>query len=629
MFQAIQPLSRRGRHGRRCSEQRRRRALMFEPLEQRDCPSSGQVAVSGAVHQGDLITFTAVANSDDPSEDNEGGQMEYLFVYSELTSFSQGGFLHETKLHNQQETFTYQARKDGEQFYWYYSGDDDDETPVVQATAGAAPSRFSPEQREEFRKFAEQLTAVADGESAAAQFLEKDILPNPAAEKAKEAFVLLLEADAARGHLLALKYDLMANDPPDPNYTSIAQPVPAPLPLVTRQPGMPRDLIRTANRLLQNESQAIGLADAIYTSVNRASGAAAAGDASWQGKQLQAVQTYSLQLASLMSAQSTLRSNLHSNVLHALRHTGIDPTLTTDDVTAFEQDVAANGLPAYLQQDLALAGAGSDAVAAVTNAIIVQDPSLVAGSISDKVADPALAGAARGAATALRTSAGKAGPLSQVIGDSQGNLFSVDLANGGTTYLGQTTVPMQDIALSRAGRLYGLDQSNGSSHLYRINVNRSAHTVTTTLIGDLGATASALEFRRDGTLFVAGPDRLYRVNRHTGTARAVANLPGTITASGDLTFDGTGKLYTLVSATDGTTSLFQLDARLKTWTRVGSAGAAAALAFSGGNLYAIEPDGSILAIDPGDASSSQVAMADIASAHGDLGGAASVPAPGR
>lgn len=148
-----------------------------------------------------------------------------------------------------------------------------------------------------------------------------------------------------------------------------------------------------------------------------------------------------------------------------------------------------------------------------------------------------------------------------LVSDSQGNLFSIDLTSGNTSFVGTMSQVMFDIAFDLSGQLYGVD---GTSDLYRID----ASTGATTLIGELGVFANSLEFRRDGVLFAAGDNVIYTVETNTGTATPVFTLPSQYQAAGDIAFDSIDDLY--LTTADGT--LIKLSPDLASWTAVGSTG---------------------------------------------------------
>ncbi len=119
------------------------------------------------------------------------------------------------------------------------------------------------------------------------------------------------------------------------------------------------------------------------------------------------------------------------------------------------------------------------------------------------------------------------------VGDSQGNLGTVDVASGTVNVVGNMGQAMTDIAFDPSGNLYGI--TFGS--LYSIN----QATATTTLIGNLGTSANSLVFDSTGTLYAANSS-LYSVNTSSGLATLIGNGGAAYNSSGDLAFIN-NKLY--------------------------------------------------------------------------------------
>jgi hypothetical protein len=134
------------------------------------------------------------------------------------------------------------------------------------------------------------------------------------------------------------------------------------------------------------------------------------------------------------------------------------------------------------------------------------------------------------------------------VSDLDRGLWTLNTSNGTLTSVGTTSVVMADIAGSPSGALFGIGTNGG---LYQINPSNAAAT----LIGQTGVTLpSALEFRQDGTLFLANAPaantgNLYTVNPATGAATLVGGIG--FQPNGDLAFDPSGRL--LLTATNFTT----------------------------------------------------------------------------
>ncbi len=171
--------------------------------------------------------------------------------------------------------------------------------------------------------------------------------------------------------------------------------------------------------------------------------------------------------------------------------------------------------------------------------------------------------------------------------DSKGQLFTVAEPSGQTQFVAQTGQTFLDIGLSPTGQLYGVANAN----LYQINTT----TGTTTSIGSIVDqatglpiyyTANALEFRADGTLFVAVRNSLYQVNPQTAVATFVLALPYNESSAGDLVFDSHNDLF--LTTNDG--SLVEANPSLTSDNLVGATGALGiddmnGLVYTNGTLY--------------------------------------------
>jgi hypothetical protein len=109
--------------------------------------------------------------------------------------------------------------------------------------------------------------------------------------------------------------DDIAQDPPDPNFTVIAQPIVLPISPITAPPGTSPELADAWNAWLANLAQQEALLRAFLRSLERAQGANAAGNVQFQVLQTQTAGQYALQLAALFDLQPGLRLNLESALL--------------------------------------------------------------------------------------------------------------------------------------------------------------------------------------------------------------------------------------------------------------------------------------------------------------------------
>jgi hypothetical protein len=147
--------------------------------------------------------------------------------------------------------------------------------------------------------------------------------------------------------LTAAGLGLLAKDPPDPNFTVIAQPITISLP---QQPfaletGWSQQEVDAVNVLLDNLQQSLALQKAIFISLNRADGALLARDAYWEGKQVEAAQGYFAQLRQLVDEQPKLLNDL----VIAIRDRNIEITLDEASILEYQSGLIISG---FSQQEL-------------------------------------------------------------------------------------------------------------------------------------------------------------------------------------------------------------------------------------------------------------------------------------
>ena len=190
----------------------------------------------------------------------------------------------------------------------------------------------------------------------------------------------------------------IAADPPDPNFTIIAQPIIPELSPLTADNDVPQVVADVSNIFMDNWEQTIGYAQALLSSLERAEGAALAGDTFWIAKQLQAATQYESSLATLVNAQPTLLVNLQ-NTLRAAGFPTI--TITPNDVLNVQQNIARNGLPAIIVQRLSQLGADKARISIVRQQILAQEPKAIAGKFPDMLTDSRLISALQQLARSL------------------------------------------------------------------------------------------------------------------------------------------------------------------------------------------------------------------------------------
>jgi hypothetical protein len=201
--------------------------------------------------------------------------------------------------------------------------------------------------------------------------------------------------------IIAISLHIQADDPPDPNFMAIAEPVIPPFQSVTVANAGTQAAADAANALLANLSEVAALESALLTSNERAQGAAEAGDAFWRSEQMQAAAQFATELANRYEAQPMLLAASRST----LEAAGLPSVVVSPaDVSALQADIMANGLPTLLTDALAetsLAGR-ADAVDALSTSILSVDPRDAAGSFPEMLTGSGLIGSVEGLATLRR-----------------------------------------------------------------------------------------------------------------------------------------------------------------------------------------------------------------------------------
>ena len=155
------------------------------------------------------------------------------------------------------------------------------------------------------------------------------------------------------------------------------------------------------------------------------------------------------------------------------------------------------------------------------------------------------------AALLLSAESANAAPI-LYVSDDAGRIARVDVVTGEVEIIGNTGVPLTDIAFDTNGNLFGISFDD----FYSIDLTTAA---SATLIGRHGiSNANALTFGPNNTLYAAGFDvdsALYRVDPETGLASSLGNTG--VASAGDLAFNG-GQLYLAALDFSNVTAPFQL-----------------------------------------------------------------------
>ena len=179
-------------------------------------------------------------------------------------------------------------------------------------------------------------------------------------------------------------------DPAGPNFTVIAQPMIPTLTPIVAQPGISPALAAALNALNTNSIKTIAFSQAAITSMNRAQGAADAGNAFFEAAQLQAEENYSAVADTLIAAEPGLLADLQAAI--AAQSPGT-VTVSPFDVFVSEFNVDVNGFPPDINQLLSQAGLDNSSIGLLTGFFFTLDINQASGVFPDKLTDPALANA--------------------------------------------------------------------------------------------------------------------------------------------------------------------------------------------------------------------------------------------
>jgi hypothetical protein len=167
--------------------------------------------------------------------------------------------------------------------------------------------------------------------------------------------VEFFEAAGLIADAVELPLDIIAADPVDPNYKSIAKPVFFKAVQVQPQSTY-KDTAGPLNTLLNSNAKVLALTRALIIAHNRYDGAVAANDNVWAERQLLAAKLYSLRVSHLLKHQPELLFEIEA----ALKH---DQVKSQQVSQAQVQAMASSSLPASVVAQLKADGVTSDEIA--------------------------------------------------------------------------------------------------------------------------------------------------------------------------------------------------------------------------------------------------------------------------
>lgn len=300
------------------------------------------------------------------------------------------------------------------------------------------------------------------------------------------------------------------NDPSDPNFMVIDQPVVIPIvsPPIQADPNTPQQVADAFNALFANMAQQLALERASSTALNRASGARDAGNAFWVQQQTQALQQFIAQEAPFLNAQPQLLANLST----ALEAAGVAITFTSNDVRNYQASLAANGLPATVAQVLTQQGIDSAGQAQILANLLSLDPITAAqlgvGAFPQLLADPTGANALQQLGQTLNQAAPTVGSLVPFISTTlPGDYVASGVGLRGTTGGNITISGIPTGATIQNAYLYWGFLDDGEDASLR-NLSLNGNPVLGTRIGHGPDTCwgrtDSFSYRADVTPLVAG-----------------------------------------------------------------------------------------------------------------------------
>ena len=133
-----------------------------------------------------------------------------------------------------------------------------------------------------------------------------------------------------------------SDDPPDTNFRTLARPQ---VKTITLPGETTSDSVKAAeNALVANLAQIKALSDAMFVSINRASGALLAKQPSWRQRQDELGRSYASQLAKLMDELPDLFAHLRASLMEAR----LTVAATASDIAKAKRTVAEHGFPPEL-----------------------------------------------------------------------------------------------------------------------------------------------------------------------------------------------------------------------------------------------------------------------------------------
>ncbi len=205
--------------------------------------------------------------------------------------------------------------------------------------------------------------------------------------------------------------------------------------------------------------------------------------------------------------------------------------------------------------------------------------------------------------------------IQDCVSNELSKLYTLDLARGKATFIGEIVTEVSDIAFV-GSQLYGLDRDDDKTQLVKIDLNSGDATV----IGDIGFACAGLTYNRQRqSLYATTAKQLIAINLETGKGTPVVSVGNKDYNCGEVAFDADGKAYITLIGYDKKKLLasYNLDTgEVKTIGDIGFA-ALASMEFVGDVLYGVTgkffnlgKDGQLIRIDTTTGKGTLVATTD-------------------
>jgi hypothetical protein len=266
----------------------------------------------------------------------------------------------------------------------------------------------------------------------------------------------------------------LALDPPDTNYTVIAQPMPITFTPITASANLTEIGANAWNAWLTNQVEEAAYGQALVTSINRAQGAFNATNLFYEEAQMNAAVQYEAQLAGYLDQEPIFESNMVAQLVTS----GFQSvSVTAEDVATNQANVLTNGLDSDLQATLMQLGADGTTITNIQFDFVLQDPNAIAGSFPQSLTNSTADAALHAVASVLR--------------DSSLRLINIQLLPSGQIRFDLPTEP---------------------SYIYNIQFNQNlANPDGWTSVLTTNATTSLLSFTNT---LIAGQSGFYRASQN-------------------------------------------------------------------------------------------------------------------